>query len=203
MPSKEETTGERGKSLTLTIGVGESTDEDGGVNAVHPRPKPSEQIVMGGVAAQGATMDTGMQVDEDSLSMPQTNEIETVCSVLLCIAGFLNGIYVTFLIDSGASECFLSTSFVEKNKIKTRKTKEKLKIQLADRTVRVSNLIVEQACAGFDEHAEFVDFSVINLPKYETILGKPWLDRWNPVIDWQKNTMVCKMGKRTITVSGL
>ena len=53
---------------------------------------------------------------------------------------------------------------------------------------------------GFDEHAQFLDFSIINLPKYEAILEKPWLDRWNPIIDWQKNTMVWKMGKRKISV---
>ena len=95
-------------------------------------------------------MDTGIQIAEDSLLVPQTNEIvlladeiEAGGSVLLCIAGFLNGIEVTFLIDSSASECFLSTSFVEKNKMKTSKTKEKLKTQLAYGTVRVSNLIVE------------------------------------------------------------
>ena len=93
---------------------------------------------------------------------------------------------MTFLIDSGASECSLSTAFVEKNKIKARKTKENLNIQLADGTVRVSNLIVDQACVTFDEHAEFIDFSTIGLPKYEAILGKPWLNRWNPVIDWKK-----------------
>ena len=57
-----------------------------------------------------------------------TDEMETTSSVLLCIAGFLNGIEVTFLIGSDASECFLSTTFVEKNKIKTNKTKENLKI---------------------------------------------------------------------------
>ena len=86
-----------------------------------------------------------MQVAKDSLLAPQTNEIvlladeiEVAGSVLLCIAGFFNGIEVTFLIDSGASECFLSNPFVEKNKIKTSKTKEKLKIQLADGTMRVS-----------------------------------------------------------------
>ena len=75
---------------------------------------------------------------------------------------------------------------MEKNKIKTRKTKEKLNIQLADGTVRMSNLMVGQACVAFEEHAEFIDFSVISLPKSEAILGKPWLDRWNPVIDWKR-----------------
>ena len=71
-------------------------------------------------------------------------------SVLLCILGELNGIEVTFLIDSSASECSLSTTFVEKNRIKTRKIKEKLNTQLADGTAHVSNLIVEQACVTFD-----------------------------------------------------
>ena len=50
---------------------------------------------------------------------------------------------MNFLIDSGASECFLSTTFVEKNKLKTAKAKEKLRIQLADGTMRVSNFMVE------------------------------------------------------------
>ena len=56
---------------------------------------------------------------------------------------------------------------------------------------------------GFDEHVEFLDFYLINLLKYEAILRKPWLDRWNPMINWQKNTMVWKMRKRTIAVSGV
>ena len=75
------------------------------------------------------------------------------------------------------------------------KTKEKLRIYLADGTERVSNLIVEQACVNFAEHAEFLDFSVINLPKYEAILGKPLLDWWNLEINWKKNTMEWKMEK--------
>ena len=82
--------------------------------------------------------------------MPLTNdvglsgdEIDPFGSVLLCILGKVNGVAVTFLIDSGASECFLSTTFAKKNKMKIVQTKEKLTIQLADGTMRVSNFIVE------------------------------------------------------------
>ena len=78
-----------------------------------------------------------------------------------------------------------------------------MNIQLADGTVRVSNLVVEQACVTFTDHAEFLDFSVIGLPKYEAILGKPWLNRWNPVIDWKRNNLAWNMGSRVITVQGL
>ena len=55
----------------------------------------------------------------------------------------------------------------------------------------------------FNEHAEFIDVSVIGLPKYEAILGKPWLNRWNPVIDWKRNSLAWKMGSRIIIVQGL
>ena len=103
------------------------------------------QRLLEAAIVDGATVDIGMQVVEDSLLMPQTNEIvllaneiKTVGRVFFCIARVLNGIEVTFLIDSGAlidSECFLITSFVDKNKIKTSKIEEKLTIQLAHGTV--------------------------------------------------------------------
>ena len=82
----------------------------------------------------GASVDTLMQEDEDSVPMPQTNEdlptdeIEAVVSVLLCTEGCSNGIEVTFLVDSGANECFISAIFAEQNDLKMRKTKEKLKM---------------------------------------------------------------------------
>ena len=142
--------------------------------------------------------------------MPLTNdvglsgdEIDPFGSVLLCILGKVNGIKVTFLIDSGASECFISTTFVKKNKIKTVKAKEKLRIQLADWAMRVSNFIIEQACVEFKEHMEFLNFSVIPLLKYEAIMEKPWLDRWNLVMNWKRNSLVLKMGKRKVIVQGV
>ena len=62
-----------------------------------------------------------MQVVEDSQSVPLTNdvglsrdEIDSLGNILLCILGKVGGIEVTFLIDSGASECFLSTTCCER-----------------------------------------------------------------------------------------
>ena len=67
----------------------------------------------------------------------------------------------------------------------------------------MSNFMVEQACVEFEDHTEFLNFSVIPLPKYEAILGKPWLDRWNPIINWKRNSLVWKMGTREIIVQGV
>ena len=115
----------------------------------------------------------------------------------------LNEFPVKFLIDSGATDCFVSTAFVKERELDLNKKKEKVQINLADGTIRVSKVYVKQACVSFEEHMEFLDFTVINIPNYEAILGKSWLDRWNPTINWKENSMQWKMGKRVIKVIGL
>ena len=105
------------------------------------------------------------------------------------------------MIDSGASECFVSTEFAEENELLVKKAKEKLKIHLADGTIRVSTKYINQACVVIGEHAEFLDFNVMKLPKYEAILGKPWLDRWNLEINWKKNEFQWKVGSRVVKVT--
>ena len=84
-----------------------------------------------------------------------------------------------------------------------RKTKEKLKIHWANGTVRVLTQYVRQACVVIGEHAEFLDFHAMKLPKYEAILGKPWLDRWNPHVNWKNNELQWKVGSRVIKLTGL
>ena len=68
--------------------------------------------------------------------------------------------------------------------------------------MRVSNWMVKQAYVSMGEHAESIDFSVLKLPKYVAILGKAWLDKWIPAIDWKKNTMQWQVGTRLVTVTG-
>ena len=97
--------------------------------------------------------------------------------VLLSVDGQVSDIPLRFLIDSGASECFISQSVVEANGLLVSKSPERLKVHLADGSARSSNQCVKQACVNFGEHAEFLDFHVMKLPKYDAILGKSWLDR--------------------------
>ena len=154
-------------------------------------------------------MDSGELVSEDTEPVKEKTESDAADEeipagcILLSIEGFLNGFPVKFLIDSGATDCFVSTAFVEEKKLGLNKRKEKVKINLADGTTRVSQMYVKQACVSFEEHMEFLDFTVINIPNYEAILGKSWLDRWNPAINWKENSMQWKMGKRVIKVTGL
>ena len=131
-PLKKKRQGNGGKSLTLIVGVNESTSKDGEV--AEEELGQSGQIVLKAAEIGGASVDTLIQENEDSVPVPQTNkdlpadETEAIGSVLLCTAMCLNGIEVTFLVDSGACEWFISAIFAEQNDLKMRKTKEKLKI---------------------------------------------------------------------------
>ena len=163
--------------------------------------KKNEPVDTGDLVMEQVTVDTEPEIKMDE-SDAADETIPADC-ILLCIEGLLNGCHVKFLIDSGATDCFVSTAFVENKELDLNKRKEKVKINLADGTTRVSKLYIKQACVDFEEHREFLDFTVINIPNYEAILGKSWLDRWNPAINWKENSMQWKVGKRMVKVTGL
>ena len=74
----------------------------------------------------------GQQGGENSVPGPQgdseklVDESEATSVVLLCLSGTLEGYFVTFLIDSGASECFVSTDFVDEHGLRKNKNKRKI-----------------------------------------------------------------------------
>ena len=119
---------------------------------------------------------------------------------LLCIGGEVNGIPVQFLVDSGASGNFISEHLVSEHDLRTVRSHEKMQVHLADGSMRASNRIVQGAQVTYEEHAEFLDFHVMKLPKYDAILGKSWLDRWNPSIDWRAGTISIQVGKKIVVL---
>ena len=86
--------------------------------------------------------------------------------------GLGNDIPIRFLIDNGISECFVNDAVVEDNTLQLCKSRGKLKVYLEDGFVRSSNLCLMESYVNFGEHAKFLDFHVMKLPKYDAILGK-------------------------------
>ena len=82
-----------------------------------------------------------MNVQSENISSQNSQEDDAskYTSVLLCVENRVNGIQVRFLIDSGASECFISEILVEDNDMPWCKSWEKLKIHLADGSLRPCN----------------------------------------------------------------
>ena len=137
----------------LTVSTNEAESKDGGQksvvqqNSVHVGQLFTEAAIV--EKQKKEPVDTGEQVTEESELVvkmdeaePADEEIPAEC-ILLCIEGFFNGFPVKFLIDSGATDCFVSTAFVEEKGLDLNKRKDKLKINLADGTTRVSKMYVK------------------------------------------------------------
>ena len=51
---------------------------------------------------------------------------------------------------------------------------------------------------------ELLQLRVATLPRHDVILGKPWLEYWNPIIDWRRNDILLQKdsGKEIRIVEG-
>jgi hypothetical protein len=49
------------------------------------------------------------------------------------------------------------------------------------------NKAARAAYLCFQNHEEHLDLRVVSLPHHDIILGKPWLEKWNPHIDWRSH----------------
>ena len=89
------------------------------------------------------------------------------------------------LLDSGATDCFVSRKFVESNQIFRHRLKQDRKIQLATgkSAIRIQEE-TEELFMMIGTHKENIKFLVISDLNEEIILGKSWLDKHNPLIDW-------------------
>ena len=106
---------------------------------------------------------------------------------LLVLKGTVNGVPVSCLIDSGACHNFFSNDLIARVGCTTSCLSDSLCINLADG--RKGMLSREQATidlrfTGFCDNFTGV---VAPISRYEVILGKPWLYKYNPSIDFRKN----------------
>ena len=91
------------------------------------------------------------------------------------------------LIDSGASSCFIDSSFVKKFKIPTKEKKFPIQVEAVDgRALGSGNITLETIPVLFKTsgHEEMISFHVINSPNYPIVLGMSWFCMHNPEIDW-------------------
>ena len=82
---------------------------------------------------------------------------------------------------------FLSTSFVEKNNLNTRKLPRAIPVYNVDGTLNQGGSIKEEVevIMTFQGHTEKAVFAVCDLGEKDAIIGHTWLFSHNPEIDWQ------------------
>jgi len=95
------------------------------------------------------------------------------------------GVTVKALLDSGATDLFMDTTFAKEKGFKMKRMKNPLLVKNVDGTANVGGAITHQVKCNmfFKGHVERVRMDICNLGKTEVILGMPWLAAHNPEID--------------------
>ena len=95
----------------------------------------------------------------------------------------------TAIIDSGAQINCIDWAFVRKNRIPTQPLKHPFPIRNTD---QMSNIICRYEAVVYIQIGHVtqrVCFYIMNGGKENAILGHPWLEAVNPVINWKKGVV--------------
>lgn len=96
----------------------------------------------------------------------------------------------TALVDSACEANLISASFAKQAGLQLRKLQHPLQLLAADARPFAT---ISHAASGMLSNSSHIEhfhaFVVPNLPRYNMILGGPWLESHNPFIDWQDKTI--------------
>lgn len=107
---------------------------------------------------------------------------------LLRFRGKVDGHDAMFLIDSGSSHDFISARFVREHKVQTQALEGIFSVTLADgRTTSESRLRTLPLKVKLADGNEKLTFTVFPMTQYDIILGRPWLTKNNPQINFRTN----------------
>ena len=104
------------------------------------------------------------------------------------IAGLVQGVPATILIDCGAERDCVSERFLKCNSIKYVKNLPELSVRVADGRINKCGLL-STAQLQLGSYRDCGDFAVTKLEGEDLILGMPWLARIDPLILWKKRTL--------------
>jgi hypothetical protein len=99
---------------------------------------------------------------------------------------------VSALVDSGATSFFIDQIFVIQHNIPVIKKSTPIPVEVINgRTIASGGITHEttplELCIG--KHTEKIVLNIISTPHHPIILGLPWLEAHNPIIDWRSRTL--------------
>lgn len=164
------------------------------VSTAHkPRVPPS---LPSDASASSSSLSSSASARESSSSsfvnhhhVPQINQLTTTSRSLLKVNGFVSGHPAIFLLDCGATGNFIRSEFVVDHQLKSSSLPSPDVITLADGSKQSAGSIVNAASLRIGSYTDQLDFVSLPLVGYDVILGMPWLDHYNPSIDWKSRKM--------------
>src|SRR4051812_44488293 len=116
-----------------------------------------------------------------------TNEIHHMNNDMLTFNGIINKHSAKVLIDSGSSGNFVREKFANFSKLPLQMKNTPYQVKLADKTTLDVKQSAPHVKLQIQDHRDTIDLDVLPLEGNDVILGKPWLRKHNPHIDWRQN----------------
>jgi len=95
----------------------------------------------------------------------------------------MGGQTIRVLLDSGATSNFVSKSFVVNNQLKTT-SKPSYTLAMADGSQAACTQVLQKATLKLNKLKVKLNLDVVDIKRYDVILGIPWLHAFNPEINW-------------------
>jgi hypothetical protein len=99
---------------------------------------------------------------------------------------------VSALVDSGATSSFIDQTFVIQHNIPAIKKSTPVPVEVIDGRTITSGAITHETTPlelYIGKHTEKIVLNIISTPHHPIILGLPWLEAHNPIIDWRSRTL--------------
>src|SRR3954451_22302748 len=116
-----------------------------------------------------------------------TNEIHHMDNDMLTFNGIINKHSAKVLIDSGSSGNFVREKFANSVQLPLQLKNIPYQVKLADKTTLDVNQAAPRTELQIQDHHDTIDLDVLPLEGNDVILGKSWLRKHNPHIDWRQN----------------
>jgi hypothetical protein len=122
-------------------------------------------------------------------------QLTTADSQLLVFNGVVAGRTVSILVDSGASTQFMSETLANELSLPLTEKKVGNDVRLGNGDKIRSNHFV-RFLYSIGPFSEIEKFHILNLAAYDLVLGRPWLNRINPDVDWPNNRIRIVQGPK-------
>ena len=188
-------TGRQRSASTRTRGItGERTGDTETRGRDEPRDGDTQQCVLGHCGAAVSLATVFQQAAPSgtlgtSRASMGASEHNAMAHTLLRVLGRVDGTDASILIDGGASHDFVSRSFLQRVCGESTEAGT-ITLHLGDGRALTQPLrLSEPLLLTMDRWVETRSFMVLPQASHDIILGKPWLARWNPAIDWTTNAV--------------
>ena len=102
--------------------------------------------------------------------------------------------FVSILIDSGESHCYIDPKIVDRLHLEKSNLGKSSLVQLATGTKRRIHDMVRGCSISLNGMNTSVDLNIIPLGTYDILIGMDWLDKHHAVLDFHSKKFTCLDG---------